>query len=232
MRTLSPAVQFFCCMLCMGLSAAISSPARCHAADGKPGISDLMLIGLDQGHEITTGIAPPSGGNGQKQSLQSPEISHRTIKPGEIRILADSAYYDALISLISAAEHRIDMSMYLFKTTQARNNRSSLILQELIKSARRGVAVKVILEKSAYNSSLNVENEKVAGLLRSKGIEVTFDSPTTTTHTKLVVIDRRYSLVGSHNLTHSALAYNNEISLLIDDRDIAEQLFSYMEGIE
>ena len=67
--------------------------------------------------------------------------------------------------------------------------------------------------------------------MRKHGIKVNFDSPKTTTHTKLVVIDRRYSMVGSHNFTHAALKYNNELSLLIDDRDLAQQLTDYMAGI-
>jgi phosphatidylserine/phosphatidylglycerophosphate/cardiolipin synthase-like enzyme len=67
--------------------------------------------------------------------------------------------------------------------------------------------------------------------LRDNGIKVFFDSPNTTTHTKLVVIDSRYSFVGSHNFTHAALKHNNELSLLIDDQALAHRLTDYMNGI-
>ena len=56
-----------------------------------------------------------------------------------------------------------------------------------------------------------------------------FESPKTTTHNKMVVIDRRYAIVGSHNFTQSALKYNHELSLLVDDRELAGKLITYME---
>jgi phosphatidylserine/phosphatidylglycerophosphate/cardiolipin synthase-like enzyme len=58
------------------------------------------------------------------------------------------------------------------------------------------------------------------------------DSEKKTTHAKIVVIDRRFSFVGSHNLTHSALVINNEFSLLVDSRPLAEELLKYMRGIK
>jgi len=37
--------------------------------------------------------------------------------------------------------------------------------------------------------------------------------------------------MGSHNLTHAALAYNHEFSLLIDNRDLAQQALSYLRAL-
>ncbi|MCK5194474.1 MAG: phospholipase, partial [Desulfobulbaceae bacterium] len=67
--------------------------------------------------------------------------------------------------------------------------------------------------------------------LRKHGITVLFDSIKTTTHTKLVIVDQRFSFVGSHNLTHSALAYNHELSLLINNRQLARELTDYIETL-
>ena len=58
-------------------------------------------------------------------------------------------------------------------------------------------------------------------MLRRNKISVYFDSRKTTTHTKIVVIDKRFCFIGSHNMTHSALAYNHEFSLLIDNLSLA-----------
>ncbi|NTW77347.1 MAG: hypothetical protein HGB33_06165, partial [Syntrophaceae bacterium] len=41
-------------------------------------------------------------------------------------------------------------------------------------------------------------------------------------------IDQRLVLLGSHNLTQSALKYNNEMSLLIDRPDLAKEARTYM----
>jgi phosphatidylserine/phosphatidylglycerophosphate/cardiolipin synthase-like enzyme len=59
-------------------------------------------------------------------------------------------------------------------------------------------------------------------------VKVYFDSPEKTTHTKLIVIDQRLVLLGSHNLTQSALKYNNEISVLINRPELAREARTYM----
>ncbi len=54
------------------------------------------------------------------------------------------------------------------------------------------------------------------------------DSPRKTMHNKLIVIDQRLILLGSHNLTQSALKYNNEMSVLIDRPELAREARAYM----
>jgi phosphatidylserine/phosphatidylglycerophosphate/cardiolipin synthase-like enzyme len=65
--------------------------------------------------------------------------------------------------------------------------------------------------------------------MEQAGIKVVFDSPRTTNHTKVAVIDRRYVIMGSHNLTNSALKYNHEISVLIESPDMAEDTLRYID---
>jgi hypothetical protein len=159
-------------------------------------------------------------------------FSKISTSPGEIVTLPNSGYFDALIANIRNAQHSIDMTMFLFKATATPNNRPEIVLQELILARKRGVEVHVILDKSGYNKDVNEENEKVARKLRRNDIAVLLDSEKTTTHSKIVVIDGRFSFVGSHNLTHSALKYNNELSLLIDSRPLAQELLNYMRKIQ
>jgi phosphatidylserine/phosphatidylglycerophosphate/cardiolipin synthase-like enzyme len=90
----------------------------------------------------------------------------------------------------------------------------------------------VILENSGgHDRSLDAENGLTKELLVKNGVEVYLDSPRKTTHTKLVVIDQRFILLGSHNLTQSALKYNNEISILLDNPDLAREAREYMQKI-
>lgn len=151
--------------------------------------------------------------------------------PGEVQLLADKKYYETISQLIRTAKKRIDIVMFVFKTTSAKKNRPRLILQELTNARHRGVRVQVILEKSGYDQNLNKENQHTASLLRKNGINVAFDDSKKTTHAKLVVIDQHLCLLGSHNLTHSALKYNHETSLLIDSRELAKELLTYMEKL-
>ena len=172
----------------------------------------------------------------QPLPLKHPEKEYETstkVNPasGDVLILANADYFPALLSQIKEAKTSIDLAMFVFKTTKSSKDRPSQIVKELIKASQWGVKVRIFLENSGYDEKLNVANKKTAEQLREQGIEVIFDSPNITTHTKLVVIDQRYSFVGSHNFTNSALKYNNEMSLLIDDQKLAKKLTAYMTGL-
>jgi len=143
----------------------------------------------------------------------------------------DAAYYETLATLITNATRRIDLAMFLFKTSPAGNNRPAGLARELVAARQRGVAVRVILEYSGHDHTLNRANQETAELLKKGGVAVFFDSPNRTSHAKLAVIDRRYCLVGSHNLTQSALKHNHELSLLLDNPQLAEEILAYLETI-
>ncbi|HEX9714806.1 MAG TPA: phospholipase D-like domain-containing protein [Desulfurivibrionaceae bacterium] len=154
-----------------------------------------------------------------------------TAQPGAVRALADAAYGETLSALIKTAGQRIDLAMFLFKTSPARNNRPAGLVRELVAARQRGVEVRVILEYSSRDQSLNRTNQETAQILRQGGVAVFFDSPGRTNHAKLAVIDRRYCLVGSHNLSQSALKYNHEFSLLLDNPALAEEILAYLDTI-
>lgn len=147
-------------------------------------------------------------------------------------LLRNQEYFPSLSTAIDEAKSEIIMSFFLFKAGVHKNSLPDKVLSGLVRAARRGVNVIVILEKSGGNDrSPDAENNRTKRFLEEKGVKVYFDSLQKTTHTKLVVIDSRLVLLGSHNLTQSALKYNNEISLLIDRPDLAREARAYMLGI-
>ena len=162
----------------------------------------------------------------QAQSLNS---SVKATNSQTIRILADGDYFPALMELLDHSSLSIDLTMFIFKTGKSKGNRPAQIRDGLIRANNRGVKVRVFLERSGYDEQLNKSNRKVAGELSAAGVMVIFESPKTTTHNKMVVVDHRYAIVGSHNFTQAALKYNHELSLLIENRELAEKLVSYME---
>lgn len=160
------------------------------------------------------------------------KIESYSLGQGQSMLLADEHYFPVLINFIKSAHHRIDVAMFLFKTTAAKNNKPAQLVAELIKAGKRGVQVEVVLENSGYNDSINADNQQVAATLRENNIKVRFDSANKTTHTKMVIIDTRFCFVGSHNLSHSALAFNHEMSLLLDNRKMAGELTDYIAAIQ
>lgn len=147
-------------------------------------------------------------------------------------LLRNQEYGDALVKGLRDARRSVICSFYLFKITEARNNRPRTIVAELIKAARRGVDVTVILETSNdLKDKLNDENRKTAALLTKGGVKVFFDLPGVTSHLKTAVIDSRYVFIGSHNLTQSALQYNNELSVMIDSPEMAAEIKTYLNRL-
>ena len=149
---------------------------------------------------------------------------------GGIIILEDQKYFDTLLVKINEAEKNILVNMYVFKTSPKRSNPANMIRDALIRAAKKGVDVKVLLEREVKKKdSLNEDNEYTASRLVKGGVKVFFDSPLQRTHVKAIVIDNRFTFIGSHNLTASALKYNRELSLLIDSREVAGETTAYIE---
>jgi len=147
------------------------------------------------------------------------------------QLLADAAYYPALLDQIRAARQSIDLVMYLWKISTAANSKPVELVHALGQARRRGVAVRVILENSGYDDELNLANREAARLLQQEGITASFDSPAVTTHAKLAVIDHRFCLIGSHNLTQSALGRNHEMSVILDSPSLAKDLDVYLDRV-
>lgn len=154
---------------------------------------------------------------------------------GEMRLLTNKEYFPALEDKIRNAGEEILVSVYLFRTTESKRNLATKLRESLSSAASRGVKVTVLLEKEdtrRKGSSLNEDNAYTAKALSRGGVKVYFDTPDTTTHTKMVVIDRRFVFIGSHNFTDSALGRNNEASVMMDSFQIAKEAISFIKGIE
>ena len=164
----------------------------------------------------------------QKQALKKPI----DLNGCRLTLLKNREYFHALSERIREARTQIVMAFFLFKTNGHPNSYPEVILQELGNAARRGVRVVLVLEQDAKpDSTINRDNRNSSEQLKKAGVEIYFDSPKRTTHTKLAVIDGRYTFVGSHNLTQSALKHNNELSVLIDSPAVAEKTLNYIKDL-
>ncbi len=146
-----------------------------------------------------------------------------------VTLLKDSAYFPALLEGIRHARREIALSAFFFKTTG--NGQPGQVLMHLLEAARRGVRVEVVVETGPDGDNVSRDNAETAKRLQKGGIRVCMDAPDRTTHTKLVVIDRRYLFLGSHNLTQSALKFNHEVSVRIDSPPLAEEALDYLKSL-
>ena len=177
----------------------------------------VLLVLLAQ---ATAGAATP-----EKESHRAP------FADGPVTLLTDREYLPALLEGIDKARREIALSAFLFKTNGAKDHQPDWVLSHLRDALRRGVKVHAVIEQGQEGEALTGSNVETAGKLKAAGIEVCLDGPERTTHAKMVIIDRRYLYIGSHNLTQSALKYNHEVSVRIDSPAMAEEALRYMKTL-
>jgi phosphatidylserine/phosphatidylglycerophosphate/cardiolipin synthase-like enzyme len=148
--------------------------------------------------------------------------------PARASLLEDGAYGRELITRIGQAKRRIICAFYLFKVGDRRGNLPAAVARELVRARQRGVEVTVILEGE---KPVGDDNRAAASLLARGGVRVLLARGKKATHVKAIAIDDRYVLLGSHNLSHSALSRNDELSVLLDAPELAAQVGRYLERI-
>jgi phosphatidylserine/phosphatidylglycerophosphate/cardiolipin synthase-like enzyme len=147
-------------------------------------------------------------------------------------LLKDGDFVRQLLQDIRTARKSIRCTYFLFKTGDRSGNLPRQVAEELVRASRRGVDVTVTLEQSRNEGDdLNRDNRRTAALLRRGGVRVLFDPPGVTTHVKAAVFDGRTVILGSHNLTQSALRHNNELSVRIDSPSLAAEIGAYQDRL-
>ena len=95
------------------------------------------------------------------------------------------------------------------------------LVNELISAHKRGVEVKII------NDATNASNKHtIHHQLREAGIKVKTENYAGKLHSKAMIIDDEYSIIGSMNFTNSGEKRNDENVVIIKDEEIAQYLKS------
>ncbi|WP_152514463.1 phospholipase D-like domain-containing protein [Chrysiogenes arsenatis] len=152
--------------------------------------------------------------------------------PATVTPVFDRDYLPKAREIIGKARHSIDVAIYMFKTANEHNNASADLQEELIRAAKRGVKIRVLFDHPGKETDFIYEaNIDTARELLAFGIECYFDNPKRRMHAKMMVIDNRFTLLGSHNYTVSGMNHNDEASVLIDSEPFAKQSRAYIEQI-
>ena len=162
-------------------------------------------------------------------SYRFPEITREELekKPEEetisIDFLNNKDYFKRVNRLFKEAKESIYIVMFIMHPSKKKRSKINILMKSLVEARRRGVRVKVILDKSRSDDDFEARaNEKAYQKLEKDGIEVEYDYPKIKTHDKLVVVDGKYTVIGAHNWTESAMTKQNESSVLIKSEAIAK----------
>ena len=150
----------------------------------------------------------------------------------EVTILSDDKLLPELIRDIAEAERSIYIAMYMFKSYSNIKSGAGLIKASLVKAAKKGVKIYVVLDSSNKGDFVEKENKKLGKYLSKNGIQVIYDAPDTRMHTKAIVIDENITYIGSHNYTNSALKYNRELTVRIVSNEAAVDAVQHIKSIK
>ena len=129
---------------------------------------------------------------------------------------AISRYYVTLLSAIRNAEKTIDVTAAYFVPTHQE-------MEDLIDAARRGVDVRLLLpDKSDSPQAINVGHSRYSDLLEA-GVKI-YETHGIVLHSKSVVIDGVWSILGSSNFDQRSVLFNDEVDAVVVGSATAQAL--------
>lgn len=157
--------------------------------------------------EFTQMLSGNFKNNKTKRNIKTLIIDNTKITP--LFSPKDKIITNHIIPLIDNAESYVYVPAY----TITHNDFS----QALIRAKKRGVDVKIISDASNPNS----RHSKIK-LLRSEQIPVKIENYAGKVHSKSVIIDDKYIIIGSTNFSNSGENFNDENSLIIENNMLAK----------
>ncbi|TCK59557.1 phospholipase D-like protein [Seleniivibrio woodruffii] len=150
----------------------------------------------------------------------------------QVSVLTDEELLPVFVNDIGNAKKSIYMAIYMFKTSDFKPGDTEIIKQALLKAARSGVKVYVMMDDSDKKDITGKINRETGEELSKGGIKVVYDAKSKRMHSKVTVIDGRITYIGSHNYTVSAMKYNNEITARIVSDGAAAETAEYIKSIK
>jgi phosphatidylserine/phosphatidylglycerophosphate/cardiolipin synthase-like enzyme len=111
-----------------------------------------------------------------------------------------------VIPLIDSSEKTIKIVVFDWRWyPQDPANPVQLFNQSIVRAVRRGVKVQAI-----------ANNDEIVRTLKACGVSAKRLTAQNLLHCKLMIIDDKIAIIGSHNYTQSAFTMNFELSVIVD----------------
>ncbi len=159
----------------------------------------------------------------------------------ETRLANNRVYYPRVKEIIDNAQQRVWVAQmeafyYMVRPSHAPPKppgqeamcQTNLLLRDLLNAHERGVDVRVVLDVQNNRANQNLD---FANRIIAHGIKVYFDDPVITTHAKMLIVDDKYSVIGSTNWSLNALEKGNEAAVIIRSKKLNERYADYILSI-
>lgn len=136
-------------------------------------------------------------------------------------IIGGNQFLPVVTDYIRSAKRCIDIAVFDWRWYPLRGGSpAEAFNKEITGAARRGIEVRVVSQQRDLVIHLN-----------AAGIKARRPVGGSLLHTKLIIIDKRFVVVGSHNYTNAAFSKNHELSVLLDVPEEAREWCDYFDEL-
>jgi len=137
------------------------------------------------------------------------------------KIIIGREYPQIVQPLIEQAQHSIDILVFDWRWYPSEPTSTiQKFNQQLLIANGRGVKLRAL-----------VNNNIMPTILHLQGLQVKRVNTRSLMHVKMIIIDGKYLVLGSHNLTKRAFCINHEVSILTDNEESIKRLLNYFENL-
>lgn len=161
--------------------------------------------------------------NGSFHNIKSKETSNNTCEENNTKITVlfspqDRIINSKILKLIDESKTYIYIPIFYLTHKE--------LAKHLITAQKRGVDIKIITDATSAHGKYSIHKS-----LRNAGIKVKTENKAGKMHMKTIIIDDKYSIIGSMNFTKNGESHNDENVLILQNKEITKYLkstFLYM----
>lgn len=138
-----------------------------------------------------------------------------------IKVISGSQFPKFVIPLIDESKESIRVVVFDWRWYPHDSGAScQLFNQSIVRASRRGVKVTAL-----------VNNDQIAKFFNDNGCVFKRLISRKLLHCKLMIIDNKIAITGSHNYSQSAFQMNFELSLILDDPETVSALIKFFDNL-
>lgn len=147
-------------------------------------------------------------------------------------ILADEQFLKAAMNMISEARESICITTFKAEiTTRPRGRKVKEFFDKLFEKSISGVPVRFLLNKVTKKGSVPLANMYAIQEMPKHGVAVGWLRNERCCHAKMIIVDGRMAIFGSHNLSVKSCHNNFEVSYRTYDQALVHVLQGLFDGV-
>jgi phosphatidylserine/phosphatidylglycerophosphate/cardiolipin synthase-like enzyme len=135
------------------------------------------------------------------------------------QVIIGREYPQILTPLIEQTQHSIDILVYDWRWyANEPNSNVQKFNNAILQASKRGVKVRALVNNNILPTILQLENLSVKRVGTKSMM-----------HVKMIILDQKKIVIGSHNFSKNAFEFNHEVSLLVEDEETISRCRKYFD---